>query len=125
MGVGDGLTLTGKVSQADMVAHLRAADFFVSMSEHEGFGVPLIESMVLGLPVLAYGAAAVPETMGSAGLLFFDKDYEALAELIDLLLDDPALRQRLIAGQRARAQSFLEPAVRGQFMERLREVGLC
>ncbi|CUS04943.2 Group 1 glycosyl transferase (fragment) [Candidatus Promineifilum breve] len=125
MSVGDGLTLTGKVSQAAMVAHLRAADLFVSMSEHEGFGVPLIESMVLGLPVLAYGAAAVPETMGGAGLLFHDKDYEALAELIDLLLDDPALRQRIIAGQRARARAFLEPAVRGQFIERLGEVGLC
>ena len=108
-----------------MVAYLRAADLYVSMSEHEGFGVPLIESMYVGLPVLAYGAAAVPETMGGAGLLFYEKEYEALAELIDLLLDDEALRRRVIAGQRARAQAFLEPQVRRQFMECLHEVGLC
>lgn len=124
-GMAGGLTLTGKLSQAAMVAHLRAADLYVSMSEHEGFGVPLIESMYLGLPVLAYGAAAVPETMGGAGILFYEKAYEPLAELIDLLLDDPALRQRIIAGQRARATAFMEPSVRRQFMERLGEVGLC
>lgn len=124
-GLSDGLTLTGKVSQAAMVAHLQAADLYVSMSEHEGFGVPLIESMYLGLPVLAYGAAAVPETMGGAGILFYEKAYEPLAELIDLLLEDAALRQRLIVGQRARAQTFLEPQVRQQFFERLREGGVC
>lgn len=125
LGVRDGVVLTGKLSQAEMVGHLRAADFYVSMSEHEGFGMPLIESMYLGLPALAYAAAAVPETMGGAGVLFRDKAFEHLAELIDLLLDDPALRQRIIAGQRARAQAFLEPQVRPQFIEYLRRGGIC
>lgn len=125
LGVSDGLALVGKVSQADMVTYLRTSDCYVSMSEHEGFGVPLIESMYLGLPVMAYGAAAVPETMGDAGIVFYRKEYEHLAELIGLLLDDQALRRRIVDGQRRRVQAFLEPQVRRQFVSQLEKVGLC
>lgn len=125
MGLSEAVTLTGKVSQVDMVTYLRATDFYVSMSEHEGFGVPLIESMYLGLPVIAYGESAVPGTMGGAGVLFSRKAYEHLAELIDLLLDDELLRSRLIAGQRERVRYFLEPQVRRQFVDYLREAGVC
>jgi glycosyltransferase involved in cell wall biosynthesis len=125
MGLGQAVTLAGKVSSAEMVAYLRSADCYVSMSDHEGFGVPLIESMYLGLPVVAYGSAAVPETMGGAGLVFYEKAYEHLAELIDMLLADEAWRRRLIAGQQARAQAFLEPRVRRLFVAQLERVGLC
>lgn len=125
LGVADGLTLVGKVSQEAMVTYLRSADCYVSMSEHEGFGVPLIESMYLNLPVVAFGSAAVPETMGDAGILFYHKEYEHLAELIDLLLSDEVLRGRVIAGQRARVDIFLEPHVRLLFVHHLREAGLC
>jgi glycosyltransferase involved in cell wall biosynthesis len=119
------MTLTGKVSQADMVTYIRESDFYVSMSEHEGFGVPLIESMYLGLPVIAYDASAVPGTMGDAGVLFARKEYEHLAELIDFLLEDEPLRRRLAAGQRERTRRFLEPQVHQRFVEQLRKVGLC
>lgn len=124
LGIGSGMTLVGKVSQEDMVTYLRAADVYVSMSEHEGFGVPLIESMYLGLPVVAYGAAAVPETMADAGVLFYRKEYEPLAELIDRLLADDDLRGRLIERQRARAETFLEPQALRQFITQLEKVGL-
>jgi glycosyltransferase involved in cell wall biosynthesis len=125
LGVSAGVTLAGKVSQRDMITYVRKSDFYVSMSEHEGFGVPLIESMYMGLPVVAYGVSAVPGTMGGAGVLFTRKEYEHLAELIDLLIDDEPLRERLIARQRERARAFLEPRVRGQFIEHLKRVGLC
>ncbi len=124
LGVRSGVTLVGKVSQEDMVTYLRSADVYVSMSEHEGFGVPLIESMYLGLPVVAYGAAAVPETMADSGVLFYRKDYEHLAELLDLLLDDDALRGRIIDRQRARVQAFLESQIHRQFIAQLEKVGL-
>jgi glycosyltransferase involved in cell wall biosynthesis len=125
LGLAGSVTLTGKVSQAAMVAHLRSADCYVSMSDHEGFGVPLIESMYLALPVVAYGAAAVPETMGGAGVVFYHKAYEHLAELLDILLADAAWRRRLVAGQQARARDFLEPRVRRLFAAQLEKVGLC
>jgi glycosyltransferase involved in cell wall biosynthesis len=125
LGVGDGLTLTGKVTQQEMVTYLRTADVYVSMSEHEGFGMPLIESMYVGVPVLAYDVAAVGETMGGAGVLFRRKEYEYLAEVVVQLLEDGALRERLITRQRRRAADFLEPRVREQFVALLREREVC
>ncbi len=119
--IGDGVTLTGKVSQQDMVTYYKTSDLLVSMSEHEGFGLPLIESMYLSLPVLAYGSTGVPYTMGDAGIQFYRKDYEALAELVKLLLQNGALRQRIIARQKERAQTFLEPEVRDQFRSLLQQ----
>jgi glycosyltransferase involved in cell wall biosynthesis len=125
LGVGDGLTLTGKVSQREMVTYLRTADLYISMSEHEGFGMPLIESMYLGVPVLAFDVAAVGETMGGAGILFRRKEYEYLAEVVAHLLDDHPLRERVIARQRRRAADFLAPRVRAQFVALLQDEGIC
>lgn len=120
----DAVTLTGKVSQQDMVTYYRTADFFVSMSEHEGFGLPLLESMYFSLPVLAYGTTGVPYTMGDAGLQFYRKDYESLAELILLLRQDETLRQRMIARQKKHVQQYLEPEVRALFRRYLQQIEL-
>lgn len=116
--------VTGHVSHEAMVTYYRCADVYVSMSEHEGFGKPLIESMYCGLPVVAYASTAVPDTLGDAGILFHRKDYESLAELIDWLTRDAALRQRIVARQSQRVQAFLEPAVRRQWESHLRVAGL-
>jgi glycosyltransferase involved in cell wall biosynthesis len=124
LGLSDAVMFTGRVSQQEMVTYYRAADVFVSMSEHEGFGKPLIESMYFDLPVLAYASTAVPSTLGGAGVLFKRKDYEALAELLDLMIYDDKLRSSLIAGQRARVRAFLEPQVREQWLAYLETLGL-
>ncbi len=110
LGLGEAVVFTGHVSQQDLVTYYRLADVYVSMSEHEGFGKPLIEAMYLGVPVVAYAAGAVPETMGGAGVLFHCKDYEILAELIDIVIKE--LRQRIIKKQREQVSLFLEPQVR-------------
>ncbi|MBL8914667.1 MAG: glycosyltransferase, partial [Archangium sp.] len=94
-----GVRFLGRVTHAELVAAYRSADVFVSMSEHEGFGVPLIEAMASDLPVLAFGAAAVPETMGARGIVFDEKNFAALAELIQVLQSDADLRLRVIKGQ--------------------------
>ncbi|MCB8952392.1 MAG: glycosyltransferase family 4 protein [Ardenticatenales bacterium] len=122
LGMGDALLLPGKVLAADLVTYYRCADWFVSMSEHEGFGKPLVECMAAELPVLAFAAGAVPATLGDAGILFHHKHYPALAELIHLLLDDAPLRRRLIARQRQRLPTFLEPAVRRAWNAHLADV---
>lgn len=124
LGLADNVTLTGKVSQQDLVTAYRHADLYVSMSEHEGFGKPLIESMYLGLPVLAYAATGIPSTLGNAGVLFHEKRFERLAELVDILVKEEALRRRLIDRQRKRAADFLEPQVRQRFHAYLEQVGL-
>jgi glycosyltransferase involved in cell wall biosynthesis len=106
--------VTGRVSQAELKAYYHFSHIFISMSEHEGFGVPLIEAMHFGLPVLAYKAAAGPETMGGVGVLFCEKRFAEIAEFIELIRTDEALRNRLIAGQRERAKSFLPERVEPQ-----------
>ncbi len=125
LGLADALLLTGKVRQAELIACYHGADLFVSMSEHEGFGMPLIESMHLGLPVLAYAAGAVPATVGGAGVVFRHKHYPALAELIDLLLADDAWRARLIVRGHERARVFLSDEVRRAWFEAMGSAGLA
>lgn len=107
-----GVTFLGRVSHAELVAAYRSADVFVSMSEHEGFGVPLVEAMAAELPVMAFGAAAVPETMGGRGIVFDEKHFAALAEVVQLVTTDTELRSKLIAGQSMRVAELSFEATR-------------
>jgi glycosyltransferase involved in cell wall biosynthesis len=117
LGVNDAVEFVGHVTQAQMVTYFRLADLYVSMSEHEGFGKPLIEGMHLGLPILAFATTAVPYTMGEAGVLFHHKHYPALAELVDILVSDSALRSRIVDRQKVHAHFFLESQVRLTWMQ--------
>ena len=111
----DRLWFTGIVPEAELAAYYRHAHAYVSLSEHEGFCVPLVEAMAMDVPVLAYGAGAVPETLGGAGITFTPKDMEFAAELLGALIYDEPLRERIVLGQRERVQAFsrarLEPRV--------------
>jgi glycosyltransferase involved in cell wall biosynthesis len=124
LGLQENLVLTGKVSHQTLLTYYRSADLYVSMSEHEGFGMPLIESMYCELPVLAYGVTAVPSTMGTAGVLFTEKRYPELAELVDILLSDKPFRRRIIERQSEHVQAFLEPQTRRIFETGLRDLNL-
>ena len=88
LGVADRVVLMGKVSDSHLGSAFAGAGVFVSMSEHEGFGVPILEAMAAGVPVVAYGAAAVPEAMGGAGILLRDKDPEVVAATVQALRTD-------------------------------------
>ncbi len=115
---------TGHVSRADLAAFYRVGDVFLSMSEHEGFGVPLLESMHYGLPVVAYHSTAVPETLGDSGVMFRQKKHRAVAALLDLLLADEPLRQQIVAGQRRRLQDFSVERVRIRLEQLLADLGV-
>jgi glycosyltransferase involved in cell wall biosynthesis len=97
---------TGPVSDQELAVYYRHAAVYVSLSEHEGFCAPLLEAMAADVPVLAYAAAAVPETLGGAGVQFFPKDLEHAAELAGALAFDDDLRAAVIAGQRRRLLDF-------------------
>ncbi len=114
----------GRVTQQDLVTYYHCADLFVSMSEHEGFCMPLIESMIMELPILAYAATAVPGTLEHTGIQFHQKDFRTLAELVDLVMADQELRQRLVTRQRQQVQAFLAPQVRQTFVHHLCQAGL-
>ena len=102
----DRFWFTGPVPDRELAAYYRHAHAYVSLSEHEGFCVPLVEAMAMDVPVLAYSAAAVPETLGGAGLAFAPKDLEVAAEMLGALVYDEPLRRQVIAGQRRRLSAF-------------------
>jgi glycosyltransferase involved in cell wall biosynthesis len=100
---------TGPVTDDDLATYYRHAAVYISLSEHEGFCAPLLEAMAADVPVLAYSAAAVPETLGGAGIQFSPKDLEHAAEVAGALAFDDDLRGAVIAGQRRRLKDFGEP----------------
>ena len=102
---------TGQVSDEELATYYRNAHAYLSLSEHEGFCVPVVEAMTMDVPVLAYAAGAVPETLGGAGVMFSPKDLEQAAEWLGALIYDAPLRQSVIAGQRRRVQDFDPRAV--------------
>ncbi len=112
--------LLGRVSASQLSACYAVATAYLSMSRHEGFGVPLLEAMERGVPVVAYGAAAVPETMGGAGLATRTRDPLEVAQLLAALERDRGLREQVLAGQRARLASLGQEAVAEQVRVGLR-----
>jgi glycosyltransferase involved in cell wall biosynthesis len=101
----------GHLSHAELLACYRVAGLFVSMSEHEGFGVPLVESMLMRVPVLAYSATAVPYTLGGAGVQFTEKRLPEVAELGSALVSNETLRTAVLAEQDRRLADFAPEAV--------------
>ncbi len=118
LGFLDSVVFTGAVSQAELCAYYRRASVYLSLSEHEGFCVPLLEAMHFGVPVVAYAVAGVPDTMGDAGFLVGEKDFPTIAEVVHRAAHDAATREAVIAGQRARLRAF-DSAVIGAELRRL------
>jgi glycosyltransferase involved in cell wall biosynthesis len=121
LGLDGALVFTGHVPHADRGAYYRASRVYLTMSEHEGFCVPLVEAMHLGTPVVGYASSAVPGTIGDAGALVLEKRHDVVAELIDLLARDTPLRRRMVQKGRARAASFAPAALEARFATLLAE----
>ena len=100
--VADRVLFRGKVSDRELRVAFAEAGIYVSLSDHEGFGVPLLEAMAAGLPVVAYGSSAVPETLGGAGVLLRTQDPTTVAATAHAVLSDPGLRSRLVERQAMR-----------------------
>jgi glycosyltransferase involved in cell wall biosynthesis len=98
-GVGLAVSLHGKLPQHLLHHRYEAAGALICLSEHEGFGVPLLEAMAAGVPVIARSEAAVAETMGGAGVLLGTNDPATVAAAARLVMTDSDVRQRLIDGQ--------------------------
>jgi glycosyltransferase involved in cell wall biosynthesis len=114
----DRFLFPGAVPDWELAAYYRTASVYLSLSEHEGFCVPLLEAMAADVPVFAYESSAVPDTLAGAGISWSPKDLEYAAELLGQLAFDPALRARVVARQRQRLADFSEAGV----VARLREV---
>jgi L-malate glycosyltransferase len=102
----DRFIFTGAVPDEDLATYYRMATVYISLSEHEGFCVPLLEAMAADVPVLAYASTAVPDTLAGAGVQFAPKDLEFAAELLGELAFNDDLRMRVVEGQRRRLEDF-------------------
>jgi L-malate glycosyltransferase len=95
----DEVVFTGHVDDDDLRAYYAAGDVFLCLSEHEGYCVPLLEAMAFGLPVIAYDAGAVAETLRGGGILLQEKRPEVVAELVGRVVQDEALRSAVLRTQ--------------------------
>ena len=95
IGVHDRVVFAGKVSDKNLLQWYQMSDVFACASEHEGFGVPLVEAMANGLPVVAYDAAAVGETVSDSGIVLRDKRPVTMALALDRVLGDEQLGSSL------------------------------
>jgi glycosyltransferase involved in cell wall biosynthesis len=109
------------ISPGELLAYYRCADLFVSMSEHEGFGVPLLEAMHAGVPVVAHAATAVPETVGDAALLLDTKDPVAVAVAARRVVGDPELKSSLVKAGHARVEELSLANTRRMMLDALRQ----
>lgn len=104
----ENIFLTGHISYEQLFACFMTADIYISMSEHEGFGVPLVESMWFDLPVISYKSSAKPEVLGEAGLIFDDKsDLKSLSALVRIIFENrQGIKDKIIDAQRVRRENF-------------------
>ncbi len=103
---GQHVRLTGPISDQELWGWYAEADLYVSLSHHEGFGVPLVEAIVAGIPVLAWPSGAVPYTLGPGAELLADRAPEAVAARMLELARDDAARQAIQKRQRASLDRF-------------------
>ena len=106
LGVADRVEMVGRVTEGEKMAHFRAADVYLSASEHEGFSVTLLEAMHHGVPVIAYASTAVPETMADGGLCLPSKAPLVLAAAAERVARDGTLRDQLVAAGHRRVADF-------------------
>jgi glycosyltransferase involved in cell wall biosynthesis len=101
------ICFTGHISDEEMFALYRVSDVFLSLSEHEGFGLPFVESMIFDLPIIAFNSTAVPYTLGDSGILINTNErVDKIGELVQLVAQDKALRNVIIRSQRQKLDAY-------------------
>jgi glycosyltransferase involved in cell wall biosynthesis len=95
----DAVVFAGHVDDDELRAYYEVADVFLCLSEHEGYGVPLVEAMAHGVPVVAHAAGAVADTLDGGGVLLETKAPDLVAEVLDRVVRDAALRRAVLATQ--------------------------
>ena len=111
LGVAENITFTGRLTNAQIKSLYVSADVFLCASEHEGFCVPLVESMYFRVPVVAWGSTAVRETDGRYGAVIKEWDEAAFAAQIDRVVEDDEMAEHLGTSGRRRYQQAFSPGV--------------
>ena len=119
------VTITGQVADQELFGWYRAASAYVSLSEHEGFGVPLVEAMAFDLPVIAYASTAVAETLGGAGITVSEKDPAVIFEWVVRLHEDRSFFREVVRCQRQRLLRFSRERIESDLRRWLIGAGAC
>jgi glycosyltransferase involved in cell wall biosynthesis len=106
LGLRDAVAFSGALGDGALAAAVARSDVFVLTSRHEGFGVPVLEAMSLGVPVVANEAGALPEVVGDGGLLVDATDPYAVADAVARLRSEPGLRDSLAAAATRRVNAL-------------------
>jgi len=114
--------ILGSRPQPFLNALYAKTDLFLSMSEHEGFCVPLLESIYHDVPILAYDGGAVAETLDGSGVLFAEKDFASVAEMMHCLIHNAEFREAVLLGQRNRLAAYKARDVEAELQELLSKV---
>jgi glycosyltransferase involved in cell wall biosynthesis len=113
---------SGYVTLPELVGYFKNSDLFFSMSEHEGFCVPILESMYFNLPIVAYSAGAIPETLGGSGILFKEKNFAKIGEMIEEILVNERLRSQIIKKQNQVIEKYRSIDLTESFIRAIRTI---
>jgi len=116
LGIRD-VIFTSHASTRILSSLLKASDIFIILSEHEGFCVPLLEAMYCGVPVIASAAGAIPYTLKDAGVIVKERNYLAIAALINEILNNRDLRDKIIKHQFKVIREYKDYNYEGEFIK--------
>ena len=125
LGLDDAVHFAGSVSMEELVAYYRGASVLLTLSDHEGFCVPLVEAMRFDLPIVAHAAGAIPETAGGAAILLAQKTPDIVARALERAIGDRQLRASLVEQGRTRLQEFQPQRVGARLREALASADLA
>lgn len=123
LGLENDVIFSGHIKFEEILAFYKVADLFLCMSEHEGFCVPLVESMLFKVPILAYNSSAIKDTLGNSGVLVNKKNYFLISELMNFILLDENIKKEIIKKQNKRLEDFQLEKVEKQLLEFIRRIG--
>ena len=106
LGLQERVLFPGYVPEEELPLWYSAADLFVYPSLYEGFGLPPLEAMACGTPVIVADASSLPEVVGAAGLAFQPLDAIALADLMTAMLSQPGRREAMASAGLQQARQF-------------------
>ena len=116
----DAVVFAGEVSEKTLKSFYLLSNVFLFASKHEGFSVPLVEAMAMKVPIVSYGAAAVPETVAGAGIVLDELNPEQMAKAVDLVIEDEAISFALgISGWHRYERHFTNARIETQFLRAL------
>ena len=118
----DDILFTGHIKFDEFLSVYRIADVYLSMSEHEGFCLPVMESFKMGLPVAAFDAGAIRETVGDGGVIFDTKDPEKVAGTLEYLINNSQVEKKLINSGKERLDKYIDDSNPGKLLELLNSI---